>query len=62
MKDYVTPPTAVLNGNGDLAIEAVFRPYIGKQVEIVKVTKGGLYQIRTSDGKLLSVPKRNLDL
>ena len=51
----------MLNGAGDLAMESVFRPYIGQPVEIVKITKGGLYQIRTSDGKLLSVPKRNLD-
>jgi hypothetical protein len=53
--------SAKLNGLYDLGLEAQIRPYIGTVVEIVKQTKAGLYQIKTHDGKLFSVPKRNLD-
>jgi len=51
----------ILNGDGDLAMDGHIRPYIQTTVEVVKITKSGLYQIRTHDGKLFSVPKRNLD-
>lgn len=54
-------PTHKLNGNGDLAFDGDLRPYIGHEVEFVKVTKSGLIQVRGADGKLVSVPKRNLD-
>lgn len=50
-----------LNGDGDLAMDGSLRPYIGTEVEILRVTKSGLYQIRTHDGKCFSVRKRNLD-
>jgi hypothetical protein len=56
------PTHARLNGRRDLAWESELRPYIGSRVEIVKTCKSGLIQIRTSDGGLYSVPKRNLDL
>ena len=54
-------PTHRLNGNGDLMMVGELRPYIGHEVEFVKVTKSGLIQIRCADGALVSVPKRNLD-
>lgn len=49
-----------LNGSRDLAMDGDIRPYIGQLVDLVKITKAGLYQIRTSDGQLFSVPKYNL--
>lgn len=49
-----------LNGNGDLAMLADCKPYIGEFVEWVKTCKSGLIQVRTTDGNLISVPKRNL--
>lgn len=49
-----------LNGNGDLGIDPEIRPYIDQVVDIVKRCKSGLYQIRTSDLRLFSVPKSNL--
>lgn len=54
-------PTHKLNGNSDLMMVGELRPYIGQEVEFVKVTKSGLIQIRCADGELVSVPKRNLD-
>lgn len=50
-----------LNGSGDLAFDAHMRPYIGTEVVVLKITKGGLYYVQTHDGRFLSVPKRNLD-
>lgn len=51
---------AFLNGNGDLGMDGTIRPYIDSLVEIVRVAKDGLYEIRTGDKKLFRVPKRNL--
>lgn len=51
----------LLNGKGDLAFDGHIRRYIGQPVTVLKITKGGLYHIRTADGKTFSVPKRNLD-
>ena len=51
----------LLNGARDLAFEGEIRPYLYTPVEIVKHTKAGLYQIRTHDGSLFSVPKYNLE-
>lgn len=51
----------VLNGSGDLGIDAEIRWYIDERVTLIKICKSGLYQIKTQDGKLFSVPKRNLE-
>lgn len=51
-----------VNRSGDLFMEAEARPFIEQVVEVVKITKGGLYQIRLPDGRVYSLPKRNLDL
>ena len=50
----------ILNGSGDLGIDGAIRPYIGQQVQFLKVCKSGLYQILTDDGHSFTVPKRNL--
>ena len=62
LADDVFPMNAVLNGRGDLAMDGALRPYIGASVVVLKITRAGLYQIRAADGKLLSVPKRNLTI
>jgi hypothetical protein len=51
----------ILNGWGDLASDPTIRKYIGKAVELVKICNSGLFQIKTSDDKLFSVRKGNLD-
>jgi len=51
-----------LNGEGDLGIYGDIRPYIYKMVYIIKVCKSGLYQVKSEDGYIFSVPKYNLGL
>jgi hypothetical protein len=51
---------AHLNGAGDLMFDGEIKPYVYTDVEVIRVCKSGLYQIKTHDGTLLSVPKRNL--
>ena len=50
----------ILHGNGDLGCNRELRKYIGTLVSVVQKNKSGTYQVRTDDGKLISVPKRNL--
>ena len=50
-----------LNGRGDLGIYSDVKDYIGQLVWFVKVTKAGMVQVRGYDGKLVSVPRRNLE-
>jgi hypothetical protein len=61
--------TVTMNGKGDLAIDGRFREYIWPEPEkpylftIVKVTRGGLVQLRDECGRLLEPLKaRNIDL
>lgn len=52
--------THTLNGNRDLAMDGDLSRYIGTRVEFVRFTRGGLAYCKTSDGKLISVPRTNL--
>ncbi len=47
-----------VNGLGDLGM--THKELIGQTVELVKICKSGLYQIKDAIGKLHSIPKRNL--
>lgn len=57
----LTPGKYFLSGRGDLGIDPEIRPYLRKEVEVLKKCKSGLYFIKTNDGKLFSVPKSNLE-
>ena len=48
-----------VNGLCDLGMS--HKKLIGQTVELVKICKSGLYQIKDKDGHLHSIPKRNLD-
>lgn len=50
----------ILNGNRDLGQDDEIRVYIDKRVEILRITPFGMIEIRTEDGKLFRVPRRNL--
>jgi len=50
----------LLKGHGDFGIYSETKPYIGALVEFVKITKAGRIQIRTLDGKLFTVDKKDL--
>lgn len=52
---------ARLNGDGDLGIDPYLRDFIGKDVEVLKLTKAGLAYCRPLFTETrISVPPRNL--
>lgn len=58
----LTPGRYILNGSGDLGIEGRIRRYFGKEVDVIKKCKSGLYYIFTENDGYWSVPKHNLEV
>lgn len=53
--------TVTVNPDGDIGIDPDIRRIIGKESRVIKRCKSGLVQIEC-EGKLYSIPLRNLDL
>jgi len=60
-KTIAAGDTVTLNSYGDIRMDRSKGKWVGSAMAVVKVCKSGLYQVKTSDGTLLSVPKSNLD-
>lgn len=60
LADVLPGQNVKVNHMGDLYMCAELRPVIGNEAVVVKVTKNGKVQVM-KDGKLYSVPARNLD-
>jgi hypothetical protein len=61
MSDTHAMSTHTVNGMRDLAMDDELGRYIGKQVEFIRFTRAGLAYVRAEDGKMLSIPRGNLD-
>ncbi len=55
------PGIYILNGFGDLGIHGELRKYFGKEVEVIKKCKSGLYYVRTEHDGYWSIAKSNLE-
>lgn len=62
MKPFIPGDFAYVNRDRDHWMDADARPFIDQRVEIVRVTKSGLWLVRLPDGRERSFPKYNLDL
>jgi hypothetical protein len=51
----------LVNGDGDLAMDASIAPFIGEVLDVEKVAKSGLVVLTTPAGTI-SVPRRNLTI
>ena len=60
LADVLPGAEAVVLGDGDLAFDGRLRSVIGERVQIVKLTKGGMAEVRYA-GRSYSVPPRNLE-
>lgn len=49
----------IVNADRDAGMDKS-HPY-GKTVTLIKITKGGMYQVQDEEGKVYSLPKFNLD-
>ena len=61
MRAVVDPGFYWLNGHRDLGMMVPEKDYIGQLVWFEKVTKAGMIQVRGWDGRLMSVPRSNLE-
>lgn len=61
LQDVQPGQTVTVSGRGDLFMDFELRPVIYQSAVVVKITKGGKVQVER-EGKLYSVPARNLDL
>lgn len=62
MKTIKPGDMVTVNWDRDLAMMDEARPFLGRIVEVLRVTKGGLYEVRLPlCGLVLSLPKYNLD-
>ncbi len=53
-----------VNGDGDLYMEAEFRPFINKSCVVQKITKSGLVHVSLVNDptRTISVPRKNIDI
>ena len=56
-----TESTCRINSIGDLMMDGTLKHIIGKECNIVKVTKGGMILVE-HNGKQYSVPPKNIEL